>query len=403
MIHPVRPSLPMHSMPSRRVRGASFLLPPAAALLAAGLLLAGCGKPATAPAAAPAAEVIAATLHPETVTLTRELPGRTAAYVIAEVRPQVSGIVKRRLFTEGANVTAGQVLYEIDDSTPRADLGSAKATLARARAAAELARLNAARAAALAETDAVSRQEYESAVATHQQAQAEILAAEAAVARAEVTLGYTRVTSPIAGRIGKSSVTEGALVTANQAGALATVQQLDPIYVDVTQSSREWLELRRELDAGTLARTETPVTIMLEDGTHYTHPGKLEFTEVSVNPQTGAIALRITVPNPDQLLLPGMYVRAVIGTAVREQAVLVPQQGIARDPRGNTTAMIVSAAGTVELRPVHVSRTIGDKWLVESGLAAGDRVIVQGLQKIGPGMPVKVVEAPAASAQPARH
>ncbi len=393
----------MHSMPSRRVRGASFLLPPAAALLAAGLLLAGCGKPATAPAAAPAAEVIAATLHPETVTLTRELPGRTAAYVIAEVRPQVSGIVKRRLFTEGANVTAGQVLYEIDDSTPRADLGSAKATLARARAAAELARLNAARAAALAETDAVSRQEYESAVATHQQAQAEILAAEAAVARAEVTLGYTRVTSPIAGRIGKSSVTEGALVTANQAGALATVQQLDPIYVDVTQSSREWLELRRELDAGTLARTETPVTIMLEDGTHYTHPGKLEFTEVSVNPQTGAIALRITVPNPDQLLLPGMYVRAVIGTAVREQAVLVPQQGIARDPRGNTTAMIVSAAGTVELRPVHVSRTIGDKWLVESGLAAGDRVIVQGLQKIGPGMPVKVVEAPAASAQPARH
>lgn len=393
----------MHSMSSRRVRGVPFLLPPAAALLAAGLLLAGCGKPATAPASAPAAEVIAATLHPETVTLTRELPGRTAAYVIAEVRPQVSGIVKRRLFTEGANVTAGQVLYEIDDSTPRADLGSAKAALARARAAAELARLNAARASALAETDAVSRQDYESAVATHQQAQAEILSAEAAVARAEVTLGYTRVTSPIAGRIGKSSVTEGALVTANQAGALATVQQLDPIYVDVTQSSREWLELRRELDAGTLARTETPVTIMLEDGTHYTHPGKLEFTEVSVNPQTGAIALRITVPNPDQLLLPGMYVRAVIGTAVREQAVLVPQQGIARDPRGNTTAMIVSAAGTVELRPVHVSRTIGDKWLVESGLAAGDRVIVQGLQKIGPGMPVKVVEAPAASAQPARH
>lgn len=393
----------MHSMPSRRVRGASFLLPPAAALLAAGLLLAGCGKPATAPAAAPAAEVIAATLHPETVTLTRELPGRTAAYVIAEVRPQVSGIVKRRLFTEGANVTAGQVLYEIDDSTPRADLGSAKATLARARAAAELARLNAARAAALAETDAVSRQEYESAVATHQQAQAEILAAEAAVARAEVTLGYTRVTSPIAGRIGKSSVTEGALVTANQAGALATVQQLDPIYVDVTQSSREWLELRRELDAGTLARTETPVTIMLEDGTRYAHPGKLEFTEVAVDPATGVIALRITVPNPDHLLLPGMYVRAIIGTAVREQAVLVPQQGIARDPRGNTTAMVVSTEGKAELRPVHVSRTIGDQWLVESGLAAGDRVIVQGLQKIGPGMPVKVVEATAASAQPARH
>lgn len=403
MPHPVRPSFPMHSISSRRVRGAFFLLPPAAALLVAGLLLAGCGKPASAPAAAPAAEVIAATLHPETVTLTRELPGRTAAYVIAEVRPQVSGIVKRRLFTEGANVTAGQVLYEIDDSTPRADLGSAKAALARARAAAELARLNAARASALAETDAVSRQDYESAVATHQQAQAEILAAEAAVARAEVTLSYTRVTSPIAGRIGKSSVTEGALVTANQAGALATVQQLAPIYVDVTQSSREWLELRRELDAGTLSRTETPVTIMLEDGTRYAHSGKLEFTEVAVDPATGAIALRITVPNPDNLLLPGMYVRAVIGTAVREQAVLVPQQGIARDPRGNTTAMIVSAEGMVELRPVHVSRTIGDQWLVESGLAAGDRVIVQGLQKIRPGMPVKAVEATAASAQPARH
>lgn len=339
------------------------------------------------------------TLAPQRVQLTRELPGRTAAFMVAEVRPQVTGIVQRRLFEEGDTVKAGQVLYQLDDATYRADLNSAKAALARAQAAAELARLNAERSAALAQTDAVSRQENEGSIATFRQAQAEVKAAEAAVARAEVSVGYARVTSPIDGRIGKSTVTQGALVTANQAAALTIVHQLDPIYVDVTQSSREWLELRRELAAGTLESADAPpVTILLEDGTRYAHTGKLQFADVAVAPTTGSIALRVVVPNPEKLLLPGMYVRAVIGTAVRENAILVPQPGVARTPQGTAVAMIVNAEGKVEARPVQVARTIDDQWLVQSGLAAGDKVIVQGLQKIRPGVPVRVVEGTSARA-----
>lgn len=381
-----------------RLRPRLFVLS-AAALFA--LFTAGCGRKSRGamPAGAPP-EVTVVTLQPRTVTLTRELPGRTAAFVVAEVRPQVTGIVQERLFSEGALVTAGQPLYQLDDATHRAELASAEAALARAQAAAELARLNAKRIEELAGASAVSRQEYESSVAVHRQAVAEVQAAEAAVTRARVLVGYGRITSPIAGRIGRSTVTQGALVTANQADALATVQQLDPIYVDVTQSSREWIELRQGIDAGTLARPNgVPVTILLEDGTRYPHNGTLAFSEVSVTPSTGSIALRIVVPNPDGLLLPGMYVRAVVGTGVRENALLVPQPGISRDPKGGASALVVNAAGQVEPRAVRVSSTIGDSWLVESGLAAGDRVIVQGLQKVRPGMPAKPVEAAPAEAR----
>lgn len=391
--HPPSAMPAMHRLPPVRL-----LLPAAAALFA--LVATGCGKKSGgAMPAGPAPEVTVVTLRPQPVTLTRELPGRTAAFVVAEVRPQVTGIVQERLFTEGGIVAAGQPLYQLDDATHRAELASAEAALARAQAAAELARLNARRIEELAQASAVSRQEFESSVAVHRQAAAEVQAAEAAVARARVMVGYGRIVSPIAGRIGRSTVTQGALVTANQADALATVQQLDPIYVDVTQSSREWIELRQGIDAGTLARPNgVPVTILLEDGTRYPHDGTLAFSEVSVTPSTGSIALRIVVPNPDGLLLPGMYVRAVVGTGVRESALLVPQPGIQRDPKGGASALVVNAAGQVEPRAVTVSRTVGDRWLVESGLAAGDRVIVQGLQKVRPGMPVAPVESAAPAA-----
>lgn len=362
------------------------------------------GNPAPA---ASAAQVSVVTLKSQPVVLTRELPGRASPYLVAEVRPQVNGIVKRRLFTEGGLVKAGAPLYQIDDAIYRAEYNSAKASLARAQATLVSARLTAKRTAELTKIDAVSRQDNENAIAALRQAEADVEAAKAVVQANAVTLGYARIVSPISGRIGKSSVTQGALVTANQAAALATVQQLDPIYVDLTQSSAELLQLRRELAAGTLESTKKlPVTILLEDGTEYSHPGKLEFSEVTVDPGTGSFMLRVVVENPNHVLLPGMYVRAVVGNGVRENAILVPQRGIARDPKGNTSAMVVGKDGKVEARAVQVSRTIGDQWLVEGGLAAGDKVIVEGLQKIKPGVLVEATEmsapatAPAAPAKP---
>lgn len=351
-----------------------------------------------------ATPVTVVTLQPESVTLTRELPGRTNPFLVAEVRPQVSGIVKKRLFTEGGLVKAGQALYQIDDATYRADFASAKASLARAQATLKSARLTAARSEELARIDAVSRQDNENAAAALDQAEADVKVAEAAVQSAGILVGYGRIATPISGRIGKSSVTAGALVTANQAASLATVQQLDPIYVDLTQSSAELSALRKALAAGTLeSAAEMPVTILMEDGARYSHDGKLAFSEVTVDPSTGSFALRVVVPNPDHVLLPGMYVRAVVGNGVRQNALLVPQQGVARDPRGNTTAMVVGAGNKVEVRPVQVSRTIADKWLVEGGLAAGDKVIVAGVQKVQPGALVQATEmgaqaAPGASA-----
>ncbi|WP_312317118.1 multidrug efflux RND transporter periplasmic adaptor subunit SmeD [Stenotrophomonas sp.] len=347
-------------------------------------------------------QVTVATLKSEQVGLTRELPGRTTAFLVAEVRPQVSGIVAKRLFTEGGLVTAGQALYQIDDASYRAQANSARAQLVRAEATANAARLSAKRITELAKVDAVSQQDLENAVAAQKQADADVGAAKATLDAANVTLGYARITAPIAGRIGKSSVTQGALVSAGQADALATVQQLDPIYVDLTQSAAELLELRRELAAGRLKDNQTlPVTILLEDGSEFSHKGTLEFSEVSVDPTTGSYALRVKVENPDQVLMPGMYVRAVVGSGVRENALLVPMQGIARDAKGDTTAMVVGKDNKVEVRPVKVSRALGDKWLVEDGLQPGDKVIVEGLQKIQPGMPVQATEKGAAPAAPA--
>lgn len=354
-------------------------------------------------------EVTAVTLGTQAVTLTRELPGRTNPFKVAEVRPQVNGLIKEQLFTEGGLVESGQALYQLDDRRYQADYDSAKAALARAEAQLKVARLNANRSAELVKTGAVSKQENDTAIASLQQAEADVAAAKATLQGARVQLEFARISSPISGRIGISAVTQGALVTANQSAALATVQQLDPIYVDLTQSVSELLSLRKALESGAVEDTDNfPVTILLEDGSKYPHDGKLEFSEVSVDRTTGSVRLRVVVPNPDHMLLPGMYVRANIGRGVRDNAVLVPQQGISRDPKGNTTAMVVGEGSKVEVRPVQVSQTVGDKWLVESGLKAGDRVIVEGLQKIRPGAQVNVVArdeqaAPAAATDTAQQ
>lgn len=366
----------------------------AAAALALSVLLVGCGGESQAPAMPPP-EVTVVTLRSEPVTLTRELPGRTNPFKVAEVRPQVNGIVQQQLFAEGGLVDAGQPLYQLDDASYKADYDSARAALQRAEAARKVAHLNARRSEELVKTGAVSQEHNDTAAAAREQADADVAAAKAALQRAKIQLEYARITTPITGRIGRSAVTQGALVTANQAAPLATVQQLDPIYVDLTQSTGELLSLRRALEEGNLSSgDELPVTILLEDGSSHSHSGRLAFSEVSVDPTTGSVLMRVVVPNPEHLLLPGMYVRALIGRGVREHAILAPQQGIARDPKGNSSAMVVNAAGEVEQRSVQVSRTIGDRWLVESGLNAGDRVIIEGLQKIAPGAPVQVSEAP---------
>ncbi|MCQ3830243.1 efflux RND transporter periplasmic adaptor subunit [Microbulbifer elongatus] len=362
-------------------------------LLLAVVLLAACGEKQPA-MQGHTPQVTVVTLGTQPVTLTRQLPGRTSPFKVAEVRPQVDGIVKDQLFKEGGLVEAGGALYQLDDARYQADYDSAEAALERAQATLNVSKLQAERTQELVKSGAVSKQDNDSAIAALQQAKADVASAKAAVQRAGVMLDFARISAPISGRIGISSVTQGALVTTNQAAPLATIQQLDPIYVDLTQSVSELLNLRKALAAGTMQETDDlPVTILLEDGTPYPHAGKLAFSEVSVDPTTGSVRLRVVVPNPDNLLLPGMYVRASVGSGQRENAVLVPQQGIARDPKGNTTAMVVGEGNTVEVRPVQVSQTVGANWLVESGLKAGDRVIVEGLQKIRPGIVVNPGEA----------
>jgi membrane fusion protein, multidrug efflux system len=345
-------------------------------------------------------QVTVVTLKTQPVTLIRSLPGRTSAYLIAEVRPQVSGIVKRRLFIEGGNVTAGQVLYDLDDSLYRAQNNSAKASLQKAQATVKAARLAAKRNEELIRIDAVSAQDNENAVAALGQAEADAAAAQATVDSSAVNLSYAHIVAPISGHIGKSMVTQGALVTAGQSAALATIQQLDPIYVEVNQSSSEWLDLKQGIDAGRVRmdRGTAPATILLENGETYAHTGTLQFADVTVDPGTGNFLLRAVVPNPQLLLLPGMYVRAQLNQGVLTQGLLAPQVGITRDPKGGGTAMIVGKDGKVELRTVRVSRTVGDAWLVEDGLSAGDRLIVEGLQKVQPGMAVEAAEQKTASA-----
>lgn len=366
--------------------------------VAGALALSACGGE-PAPQAMPTPEVAVVTLKDQPVRLTRDLAGRTTPFLVAEVRPQVTGIVKRRLFEEGSLVKAGAPLYEIDASAYRASRDSARAGLARAEAALTSARLAANRSKELAAAKLVSAQDNERAAAAFQQAQADVAAARADLRATEVTLGYATLTAPISGRIGKSSVTQGALVTANQAQALATIQQLDPIYVDLAQSSTELLALRKEMAAGTLEQADgVPVKILLEDGSTYGQDGRMEFADVTVDPTTGSYALRVRVPNPDNFLLPGMYVRAVVDMGQRPNGVLAPQQGITRDAKGHAVAMVVTPEGKVEQRIVQASRTIGDQWLVDEGLKAGDRVIVEGLQKVQPGGMATAVEAGAAQA-----
>jgi membrane fusion protein, multidrug efflux system len=378
------------------------------ALVALGLvagLAAGCGgdKKAGGQMQMPPAQVTVVTLKSEPVTLTRELQGRINPVQVAEVRPQVNGIVKRRLFTEGGLVKAGQPMYELDDAIYRAELENARAALAKSQAALEAARLSAKRTTELRAIDAVSEQDKENAVAALRSAEADVAAAKATVDRQRVNLVYSHISAPISGRVGMSTVTPGALVTANQDDPLATVAQLDPIYVDVTQSSSDWLRLRREIESGRMApgARGAPVTILLEDGTKYPHEGRLQASDVTVNEQTGSFAVRILVPNSENTLRPGMYVTAVVEEGQASAAVLAPQQGITRDPKGNATAMVVQPDGKVAQRDVKVSRTVGDRWLVEEGLAAGDRVIVEGLQKVQPGMPAQAVEQGSAPPAPA--
>jgi membrane fusion protein (multidrug efflux system) len=369
-------------------------------VLAAGTLVAGCGSQGGPPPAGMTPQVSVVTLKPQAVTLTRDLPGRVSAFLVAEVRPQVSGIVKQRLFTEGGTVKAGQPLYELDDAIYRAQYNSARATLQKAQATQEAARLTAGRSAEMLKIDAVSAQDNDNAIAALAQAQADVAAAQAAVDSSAVNLAYAHIVSPINGRIGKSSITQGALVTADQTTALATVQQLDPIYVDVNQSSSEWLQLKQDIDAGRVqaGAAGAPANIVLENGSPYAGVGTLQFSDVTVDPTTGNFLLRVIVANPSQLLMPGMYVRAIVGEGVRPVALLAPQRGITRDPKGGATALVVNRDGKVEAREVRVSRTIGDQWLVEEGLSDGDRVIVEGLQKVQPGMPVTAVEAAPAEA-----
>jgi membrane fusion protein, multidrug efflux system len=386
--------LPFESARNRVL--ALFALPAMLALAACGG-----GVPHGAPGGDFTPQVTVVTLKSQSVTLTRELPGRTNAFLVAEVRPQVSGIVKQRLFTEGAIVKAGQPLYELDDAIYRAQLESAQASLAKADATVAAAQLAADRSRELIKIDAVSRQDNDNAIAAFGQAKADVAAAKAAIANATVNLTYAHLVAPISGRIGKSAVTVGALVTANQAAAMATIQQLDPIYVDVNQASSEWLRLKQVIDSGRAqsGAADSPVTIVLADGRTYGQKGRLQFADVTVDPTTGDFLLRAIVPNPSGELLPGMYVRAVLDEGVLSQGVLAPEQGITRDPKGNASALVVNAQGKVEPREVKVSRNIGNQWLVDEGLASGDRLIVEGLQKVQPGMAVKAVEAVAGSAE----
>jgi membrane fusion protein (multidrug efflux system) len=351
----------------------------------------------------PPPDVGVVTLKAEAVTLQTELAGRTTASLSSDVRPQISGIVKARTFEEGARVKAGQVLYQIDPAMYRAAFEEGRADLASAKAALEAARLKDERFAALAKIEGVSKQEAEDARAAHELAGAAVAQKQAALEVSRINLDYTAIKAPISGRIGKSSVTAGALVTANQPQPLATIRALDPMYVDLTESSEARLKLRAQLGAGTLQAGSTKVKLKLGDGATYPHDGTLEFAEVAVDEATGSVTLRATFPNPDDTLLPGMYVRAVLDQAVATTAILAPQQGVAHDAKGNATALVVATGDKVEPRILVTDRAIGDRWLVTSGLAPGDRLIVEGLNKVFPGIPVHPTEVPPAGSKPAEQ
>nr|WP_318404395.1 efflux RND transporter periplasmic adaptor subunit [Polaromonas sp. SM01] len=356
------------------------------AIALAGALTACSDKSAATPETAKApVQVGVVTLQPESQTLSTELPGRTSAFMSAEIRPQISGIVQKRLFTEGALVKAGQPLYQIDPAAYQVAEASAKAALAKAQAVAKTAEVNAKRNAELVQIDAISRQVYDESQAAVQQTASDVAVAKAALDNARINLDYTRIVAPISGRTSLSTVTPGALVTANQTSVLTTVSQLDPVYVDVTQSSTELLQLKRELAQGRFERVgqgDARINLKLEDGSAYPNPGRLQFAGVSVNPGTGAVTLRAVVPNPNGVLMPGMYVRAQLETGVTPQALMVPQQAVTRDTTGKASTLVVGVDNKVERRAIKVDRAVGNRWMVADGLTAGDRVIVDGLQRI---------------------
>ena len=345
-----------------------------------------------APGASGPREVVVIKLEPRREVYTTALAGRIASFQVAEVRPQVGGILQQRLFTEGADVKAGQALYQIDPATYEAALDSAQAALMKSEANVTPARLKAERFRELLAIKAVSKQEYDDAQAAFKQAEADVAVNRAAVKTARINLEYTKVRSPISGRIGKSAFTPGALVTANQAQALTSVRQLDPVYVDITQSSQDLLRLRAQFTNGELRSVaeEAPVRLKLENGAMYPHEGRLQFTDVSVDESTGMVSLRALFPNPEHILLPGMYVRAVITEGVDENALLVPQRALRRDPKGQASVLLVDGGGKAEVRLGDVGRTVGDSWQVLSGLNPGDLVIVEGGQNVRPGMSVKI-------------
>jgi len=359
--------------------------------------LSACGEPPHhGPPPATSPEVGTIILHTRPVVLTSELPGRTAPVVVADVRPQVSGLVLSRNFTEGAEVAAGTLLYQIDPATYQAQVASAKAALAKSQANLHSLKLKAQRYSDLVAIKAVSQQDNEDTASSMQQAEADVASSQASLDTALINLRYTRIVAPVSGRIGKSTVTPGALVTSNQTTALATVQKLDPIYVDVSQSSTEFLRLKHELETGRLGRAGSgaTVTLKLEDGSTYPLPGTLEFSDVTVDQNTGAITLRAVFPNPKRELLPGMFVRAVLQEGFDEHGLLVPQAAVSRDASGNPTAYVVGADGTLQLRPLQTDRAIGDQWVVKAGLSPGDRLVVDGQQRAAPGVAVIVVPLP---------
>ena len=366
--------------------------------LVGSVALSGCDQVAEQPkASAPAATPVGVvTLNSQAITLKKELPGRVSAFQIAEIRPQVSGIVQSRLFEEGTQVEKGQALYQINPDIFEAELAASRAAVARAEASIASSKSKASRYKELLAIKAVSQQDFDEADAASKQASAELLTAQSQLKSAQINLDYSHVSSPISGQISKSSVTVGALVSAGQTSALATVTQLDPIYVDLTQSSNELTKLKRALASGALgvdSTTQTDVELIMEDGSVYPHKGTLQFSEVTVDPSTGSVTLRAKFPNPEKLLLPGMYVRAEVVEGVKSDAILAPQRGVSRNTKGEPTAMVVSKNNTVESRVLKVERTLGANWLVSEGLADGDQLIVEGLQKIRPGAPVTATAA----------
>ena len=383
----------MSSRVSSTVSHRSVQLPTAlTALFALAFVISGCSKPQAGGPPRGAQEVGFITLQPESVVLQSELAGRTTPSLVSDVRPQVSGIIKARLFEEGSQVKAGQVLYEIDPAAYQAAFDEARAALASARATVESARLKDQRYSELLAIEGVAQQEADDAKAAHQQAVANVAQMEATLASAKVNLDYTKVRAPISGRIGKSSVTAGALVTANQETALATIRKLDPIYVDMTQSSAELLRLRQMIGGSGVQSGSAKVHLKLEDGSQYSPVGLMKFREVAVDESTGSVTLRAEFPNPDGVLLPGMYVRAALDEAVDNDAILAPQQGVTRDPKGQAVALVLGADNKVEQRMLVTERAIGDRWLVRKGLAAGDRLIVEGTNKVRIGDTVTPVD-----------